>query len=435
MNFSLTEEQEFLQEAARGALGAREDGRGGARGARGRRAAGPVAGGDRGRLAGAADLARTSGGAGLGADRRDARVRRARPRAGVRAAAGHLPATLCSTPARRRLRSSRSPRGTRARASFRREPPSAIEEALDRRPALGARAGRRAGVAGGQVTGEVAWVPDAPGADVLVVVVRRGHGERGRARPRTPSVEPVDALRRDALARARALRRRAGDRARRRDGLIGAPGTSRRRCWRAESLGAVERALEVSVQYAKERFTFGRAIGSYQAMKHQLVEILRRLDNARSLMYYAGWAGADKPEEFALAASAFRLVAGKALDEASRMQISVHGGIGATWEHDAPLYFRRAQLSRRLLGGDRPGGRPRRRRAVRAGGAPRPGDIPGPDRDSRSSGERPVPGDEGAGRRRARVRRPAGAPPAGAAACGRLARRRPGGGADRLAAA
>ena len=64
----------------------------------------------------------------------------------------------------------------------------------------------------------------------------------------------------------------------------------------AESLGAVERALEVSVRYAKERFTFGRAIGSYQAVKHQLVEILRRLDNARSLMFYAGWAGADKPD-------------------------------------------------------------------------------------------------------------------------------------------
>ena len=107
----------------------------------------------------------------------------------------------------------------------------------------------------------------------------------------------------------------------------------------------------MSVAYAKERFTFGRAIGSYQAVKHELVEILRRLENGRSLMYYTGWAGQDKPDEFPLAASAFRLVAGQALDHASRAQISVHGGIGATWEHDAPLYFRRAQLSRRLLAG------------------------------------------------------------------------------------
>ena len=119
----------------------------------------------------------------------------------------------------------------------------------------------------------------------------------------------------------------------------------------AESLGAVETALEMAVQYAKERFTFGRAIGSYQAIKHGLTEVLRRQENARSLLYYAGWAFEDRPEEFALAASAARSAAGSALDFASRQNIVTHGGIGATWEHDAPLFFRRAQLCRRLLGG------------------------------------------------------------------------------------
>ena len=94
------------------------------------------------------------------------------------------------------------------------------------------------------------------------------------------------------------------------------PGTSRQALLAAESLGAVEVALEVSVQYAKERFTFGRAIGSYQAVKHDLVEILRRSENSRSLMYYTGWAGQDSPEEFPVAASAFRLAAGDALDHA-----------------------------------------------------------------------------------------------------------------------
>jgi alkylation response protein AidB-like acyl-CoA dehydrogenase len=119
----------------------------------------------------------------------------------------------------------------------------------------------------------------------------------------------------------------------------------------AESIGAVETALDVSVAYAKERHTFGRAIGSYQAVKHSLTEVLRQLDNGRSLLYYAGWARGGAPAEFPLAASAARSVAGRALDQAARTMISVHGGIGATWEHDAPLYFRRAQLSRRLLGG------------------------------------------------------------------------------------
>jgi alkylation response protein AidB-like acyl-CoA dehydrogenase len=119
----------------------------------------------------------------------------------------------------------------------------------------------------------------------------------------------------------------------------------------AESLGSVETALEISVSYAKERYTFGRPIGSYQAVKHALTEVLRQLENGRSLLYYAGWSRNGAPGEFALAANAMRSVAGRALDHASRTMISVHGGIGATWEHDAPLYFRRAQLSRRLLGG------------------------------------------------------------------------------------
>ncbi|MDX6703575.1 MAG: hypothetical protein QOF26_3801, partial [Baekduia sp.] len=119
----------------------------------------------------------------------------------------------------------------------------------------------------------------------------------------------------------------------------------------AEAVGTVQTTLELSVQYAKERFTFGRAIGSYQSIKHELTEVLRRMENARSLLYYAGWARADGPDEFPLAASAARSAAGAALDVAARSVINVHGGIGATWEHDAPLYFRRAQLTRRLVGG------------------------------------------------------------------------------------
>src|ERR671928_30595 len=69
----------------------------------------------------------------------------------------------------------------------------------------------------------------------------------------------------------------------------------------AESVGAVEATLEMAVAYAKERFTFGRPIGSYQAIKHGLTEVLRLLENPRSLLYYAGWAYADKPDEFAVA--------------------------------------------------------------------------------------------------------------------------------------
>ncbi len=207
---------------------------------------------------------------------------------------------------------------------------------------------------GARVSGTLSFVPDAPGADVLVGVALLDGKPVGVAIEGDASGVSVESTTRyDAsrslghvtLENAPAL-------------VLDAPAESLASAWylaqsliAAESLGSVETALDVSVEYAKERHTFGRAIGSYQAVKHSLTEVLRQLDNGRSLLYYAGWARDGAPGEFPLAASAARSVAGRALDTASRTMISVHGGTGATWEHDAPLYFRRAQLSRRLLGG------------------------------------------------------------------------------------
>jgi alkylation response protein AidB-like acyl-CoA dehydrogenase len=239
-------------------------------------------------------------------------------------------------------------------------PPGDVEQAWTVDPARGfARAAAPvANKAGGDgqasVTGQLHFVPDAPGADVLVGVALLDGGpvgvaiESSAAGVRVEPVERYDATR--SLGHVT---------------LDGAPATvldadadALAGAWHlaqallaAESIGSVETALDVSVAYAKERHTFGRAIGSYQAVKHSLTEVLRQLDNGRSLLYYAGWSRNGSPGEFALAASAARSVGGRALDTASRTMISVHGGIGATWEHDAPLYFRRAQLSRRLLGG------------------------------------------------------------------------------------
>jgi alkylation response protein AidB-like acyl-CoA dehydrogenase len=119
----------------------------------------------------------------------------------------------------------------------------------------------------------------------------------------------------------------------------------------ADALGVTEAMLALSVSYAKDRHTFGRPIGSYQAIKQQIVEILRHAGTARSLCFYAGYAAEAQPDELALAASAARFAAEEAAEYATRTCIAVHGGIGATWEHDAHLYWRRAQLSRLLLGG------------------------------------------------------------------------------------
>ena len=240
---------------------------------------------------------------------------------------------------------------------------------------------------GSTLSGEVAWVVDAPGADLIVVVAQQD-GAPVAVVVEDPPVEEV--FRYDPTRRLGHLK------------LDGTPGTALdvdahqiERAWylaqallAAESVGAVETCLEMAIAYAKERFTFGRAIGSYQAVKHGLVEIMRRGENAKSLLYYAGWAYESGPDEFAISASASRSAASEALDYAARENIAVHGGIGATWEHDAPLFYRRAQLSRRLLGGagaatDRVAGE------LLAGAAPPPA---GPEQDAAAAAATSVEG-------------------------------------------
>jgi alkylation response protein AidB-like acyl-CoA dehydrogenase len=238
-------------------------------------------------------------------------------------------------------------------------PPSDLEPGWTVPPRTGLASSQppRAEIDGDDVVldGTVAFVPDAPGADLLVTIgVADDATVVAVAVPTDSEAVSVQAVMRYDATRSLGHVSLASARGRRLDigpDVLADAWYLAQALLAAESLGAVQTCLDVSVAYAKERFTFGRAIGSYQAIKHELTEVLRRLENARGLQYYAGWARASKPEEFPLAASAARSAAGHALDFAARSMISVHGGIGATWEHDAPLFFRRAQLSRRLLGG------------------------------------------------------------------------------------
>jgi alkylation response protein AidB-like acyl-CoA dehydrogenase len=207
----------------------------------------------------------------------------------------------------------------------------------------------------GGVSGVVPWVVEAPGADLLVVVATRAGAPVAVAVAAGAEGVEVEDVRRYDGTRLLGHVRLAGAQGAVLDG-IGPDELAR--AWHlsqallaAESVGVVETCLQMSVAYAKERHTFARPIGSYQAVKHGLTEILRRLENARSLLVYAGWAWSSAPAEFPTAANAARAAADGALGFATRETISVHGGIGATWEHDAPLFFRRAELTERLLGG------------------------------------------------------------------------------------
>ncbi len=238
-------------------------------------------------------------------------------------------------------------------------PPSSIEPRWTVEPVEGmARpAAPSATVDGDTVSfsGTVGWAPDAGEAELLVVigVDSDGNPVAGAVAVDAAGVKVDGGWRYDATRRLATVTL---------DGASGAKlsldAEQIAQAWylvqaliAAESVGTMETALEVCLEYAKERYTFGRAIGSYQAVKHGIVEILRRLENSKSLVIYAGYAFSDCPQEIPYAASCARSVAGGGLDFTARQQIAVHGGIGATWEHDAPLTFRRAQLNRRLVGG------------------------------------------------------------------------------------
>ncbi|MYW28423.1 acyl-CoA dehydrogenase family protein, partial [Streptomyces sp. SID2119] len=100
--------------------------------------------------------------------------------------------------------------------------------------------------------------------------------------------------------------------------------------------------LARTVAYVKEREQFGRAIGSFQAVKHRLADLYVRVEAARSAAYHAAWDPAAGPLALAQALEAARTVAGEA--------VQLHGGIGFTWEHEAHLYVKRAAGDELLFG-------------------------------------------------------------------------------------
>jgi len=103
------------------------------------------------------------------------------------------------------------------------------------------------------------------------------------------------------------------------------------------------------VQYAKERTQFGRPIGTFQAVKHALADVAVAVEHARSAVYWAAAEPADSTDVL-LAAHAAKAVACEAYVQAAAAMIQLHGGIGFTWEHDAHLFFKRAQANRSWMG-------------------------------------------------------------------------------------
>ena len=112
----------------------------------------------------------------------------------------------------------------------------------------------------------------------------------------------------------------------------------------AEQVGAAARCLDLTVAYTKQRVQFGRAIGSFQALKHRMADLYVVVQAARAVV------GDAVAQPSPLTASLARLAASEAFCTVAGEAIQLHGGIAITWEHDMHLYFKRAHGSSQLLG-------------------------------------------------------------------------------------
>jgi alkylation response protein AidB-like acyl-CoA dehydrogenase len=209
---------------------------------------------------------------------------------------------------------------------------------------------------GWTLSGHKSYVLDGHVAQLLLVAARTGSGlslfaveapGEGVTRTALPTLDQTRKLARLELSRTPAR-------------LVGAEGGAAGPLARAldlaaialaaEQLGGAQRCLDMSVEYAKVRYQFGRPIGSFQAVKHRCADMLLQVESARSAALYAAWAAAEQSPEVPVVASLAKATCSEAYFRAAADNIQIHGGIGFTWEHDAHLYFKRAKSSQLFLG-------------------------------------------------------------------------------------
>ncbi|MEA2732691.1 MAG: hypothetical protein QOF70_7166, partial [Acetobacteraceae bacterium] len=230
--------------------------------------------------------------------------------------------------------------------------------ALAERPGSSDPAKLAASVAGGRLTGTKLAVPDGDIADIAVVAVNGGGGTwlhivdlRGAGVTRTTVVtfDPTRSHARIEFSGASS------------EALPGSSGADTVRTlldyaavpMAFEQVGGAQAALDMANAYAKERFAFGRPIGSFQGIKHKLADMYIQVELARSNAYYGAWAVHTSAAELPIAASVARIAACEAGWFVTKENIQTHGGMGFTWQMDCHLYYRRAKLLSLALGGSR----------------------------------------------------------------------------------
>ena len=206
---------------------------------------------------------------------------------------------------------------------------------------------------GWELRGTKPLVLDGHTADVAIVVARQPDGGLAAFVVDGPAGTPVQTL---DVSRKLARLDLEGRAARR----IGPPGDQTRVLQRviddisvaicAETVGAGERALQMAIEYSKQRVQFDRPIATFQAIKHKIVDMLHQLELARVGTHWAAWASQVDDPVRAEAAAACKAFVAEAAVMVTGENIQVHGGVGFTWDVDCHLLFRRVKQNDLLFG-------------------------------------------------------------------------------------
>jgi alkylation response protein AidB-like acyl-CoA dehydrogenase len=205
------------------------------------------------------------------------------------------------------------------------------------------------GIASGETRGAAALTSDAEpivgaAAGAAVLVLNDGDGARivEASAARLERLELIDST--------RAYFRVSADGGEPLPGEVGPAVDRAFVAFAAELVGVAQRALDMAVEYAKEREQFGRPIGAYQAVSHRLADMLWAVEEARSLTLYAAWCADAEPRSLPLAASMAKARASDAGASVAHDALQTFGGIGFTWEHDLHFLLKRAKVSGQMLG-------------------------------------------------------------------------------------
>ena len=200
----------------------------------------------------------------------------------------------------------------------------------------------------GTLSGQLPFVPHGAVADLFLVLAPGGAwlvdagsaGVHVRAPTTMDQTRPLANLMLDRAVAAPLADPAAAGAAARSAGCI---------CLAAEAVGGAQACLDRTVAYARERVQFGRPIGSFQAYKHRLADMMVDIEQARSALYWAACAVDEGSDDAALALHAAKSFCADTFFKCAGDMIQLHGGIGFTWEHDAHLFFKRARSVQTLL--------------------------------------------------------------------------------------